>query len=60
MLEDATEQPLGGPFLEESSVSENNESTPEPTPELPITPPTSPSKEKEEAFEDILRGRVRS
>ena len=44
MLEDATEQPLGGPYLEESSVSENNESTPEIpelTPELPITPPTS-------------------
>ena len=55
MLEDATEQPLGGPVLEESSVSENNESTleiPEPTPELPITPPTSSvdglSKEKKE------------
>jgi hypothetical protein len=31
MLEDATEQPLGGPFLEESSFSENNE----PTPEIP-------------------------
>ena len=43
---DTTEQPLGGPFEESLSIPENlsepAEEAPDLTPELPITPPTSP------------------